>query len=427
MKIKALKIELLNQLKNIDLDFTYPKGHSKEGQLLEKICFIGQSATGKTQILNLIKDLIVNLFDLEVVGNSLSSKLGKQKKYAAKIILKNDESFYEFDNASKKLSISNLQKTSTKILEFLKSVSGNVSSIDLGNRENVLISFTSDFLSQYNLNFFKMSPSEFTLLNEFYDKDVIIFDDKFNSNFIFSLLKKNLEHKAAYRLKMSELLDNGFGQDVERLIRELNKWNLKNKNPIEDLSDKLSSVFDKLFIELDKTDVKSTIPFKDKRTGDSIPLENLSTGTKSLLLYLIPLFLINQNDSIVLFDEPERSLFPDIQMNLIEYFKELTGDSQLIVATHSPFIAASFEPEERFLLYFDEEGKVIIERGVSPIGDDPNDILKNDFKIDYINSYGKEAFNTYVNLKQKIFNEKNEKNRKELLSEFEKLGDKYNF
>ena len=53
---------------------------------------------------------------------------------------------------------------------------------------------------------------------------------------------------------------------------------------------------------------------------------------------------------------------------------------QFIVSTHSPFIAASFEPEERFILYFDDN-QVKVRRGNSPIGDDPNDILANDFGI----------------------------------------------
>ncbi len=55
MKIKYLEVNQYLQFKNFKLDLTYPKGHDKEGQPLEKVCFIGQSGTGKTSLLNLIR------------------------------------------------------------------------------------------------------------------------------------------------------------------------------------------------------------------------------------------------------------------------------------------------------------------------------------------------------------------------------------
>ena len=51
MKIKSLQINKHYHLEDLSFDFTYPIGHAKEGQPLEKICFIGQSATGKTNLL----------------------------------------------------------------------------------------------------------------------------------------------------------------------------------------------------------------------------------------------------------------------------------------------------------------------------------------------------------------------------------------
>ena len=126
-------------------------------------------------------------------------------------------------------------------------------------------------------------------------------------------------------------------------------------------------------------------------------------------------------------DKPERSLYPDMQMDLIEYYQSLAPDAQFIVATHSPFIAASFEPEERFILYFDKEGKVAVRRGSSPIGDDPNDMLKNDFGVNYYNKHGEDAYRKYLSLKQAVTNEKNPEKKKELLLKTVKLGDAYNF
>ncbi len=116
-----------------------------------------------------------------------------------------------------------------------------------------------------------------------------------------------------------------------------------------------------------------------------------------------------------------------MQMELMDHYQNLAPDAQFIVATHSPFIAASFEADERFILYFDEEGKVAVRRGRSPIGDDPNDMLYNDFGINYINKFGQAKYNEYLDLKQKIFFEKDENIKKEYAEKLEKIGEEYNF
>ena len=52
------KIEIKNhyQFKDFKIDLTYPAGHKKAGKPLEKVCFIGQSGTGKTTLLEEIWD-----------------------------------------------------------------------------------------------------------------------------------------------------------------------------------------------------------------------------------------------------------------------------------------------------------------------------------------------------------------------------------
>ncbi len=56
MKIEYLEIKNYKQFTDLTLDLTYPRGHEKEGQPLDKICIIGQSGTGKTNLLKIIRD-----------------------------------------------------------------------------------------------------------------------------------------------------------------------------------------------------------------------------------------------------------------------------------------------------------------------------------------------------------------------------------
>ena len=207
----------------------------------------------------------------------------------------------------------------------------------------------------------------------------------------------------------------------------VDQWKKHNINPLIAFSEKFNIILEKIQLEVDVNNTKNIIPLKHKKTGENIQIKKISTGTKQLLLTAFSLIKLDTKNSIILIDEPERSLYPDMQMDLMDYYKNLAPEAQFIVPTHSPFIAASFEPDERFILYFDNEGKVAVRRGSSPIGDDPNDMLKNDFGVNYYNKHGEEAYQRYIDLKQEMANEKDPKRKKELLLETVKLGDTYNF
>jgi GTPase SAR1 family protein len=71
MKITKIDITEYQQFKNFVLDLTYPEGHAKAGQPLDKVCFIGQSGTGKTTLLNLIEDFVGNAYDFQKDYNTV--------------------------------------------------------------------------------------------------------------------------------------------------------------------------------------------------------------------------------------------------------------------------------------------------------------------------------------------------------------------
>ncbi|MBD0255771.1 MAG: hypothetical protein ICV83_08635 [Cytophagales bacterium] len=45
MKIAKIIIPNFQQFKGFELDVTYPEGHAKAGQPLEKVCFMGRNGT----------------------------------------------------------------------------------------------------------------------------------------------------------------------------------------------------------------------------------------------------------------------------------------------------------------------------------------------------------------------------------------------
>ena len=78
---------------------------------------------------------------------------------------------------------------------------------------------------------------------------------------------------------------------------------------------------------------------------------------------------------------PKTACFPDFLYDLIDIYLGIIRNTQFFVATHSPIIAAQFRPEERVILEFDEHYQVKrARRGVTPVGDDPNDVLDEGFR-----------------------------------------------
>ena len=79
-------------------------------------------------------------------------------------------------------------------------------------------------------------------------------------------------------------------------------------------------------------------------------------------------------------------------------------------------------------MFFNDKGKVDVMRGSAPIGDDPNDILKSDFQLEYLmNENGRNAFEKYIKLRKELAKEKNIIKKDKILDELLKIGTAYKF
>ncbi|WP_396177008.1 AAA family ATPase [Flavobacterium sp.] len=425
MKISKLHIDSYRHLENLDFDFTYPKDfhiEEKRGKPLDKICFIGQSASGKTSLLELINQTISYFYNLRKISTDEFLDVGNFKHLKINLNFESDLILYKYEKGDIKIDNENLK---------LYDGTYNGGATDIINYKNNIFFISADILSRQNIKIFEektvnliekykdLKNNSNSLLEQNY------FGDFVRESIWISFLQERLDYLQKSLQFFNEFLANDFLS--ESLSKKLEDWKLLNSNPLLNFADKFDYIFKNLNIELDLNNASEIFPLRNIFTKENIPVENISTGTKQLLLTALPLYKLNTTDSIILIDEPERSLYPDMQMDLMEHYKNFAPKAQFIIATHSPFIAASFEPEERFILSFDQEGKVIVNRGSSPIGDDPNDMLYNDFGINYINKYGQQKHNEYLDLKQKVFFEKDENAKKRYVEKLEKLGEEYNF
>jgi predicted ATP-dependent endonuclease of OLD family len=97
----------------------------------------------------------------------------------------------------------------------------------------------------------------------------------------------------------------------------------------------------------------------DDRRPEEIELESRSRGLQWFFSFFL-VFLVESRDEhsgcILLLDEPGVTLHPSAQEDLIEFFKALSQDNQVVYTTHSPFLIDSSNLGNVKAVYVDENG-----------------------------------------------------------------------
>lgn len=102
-------------------------------------------------------------------------------------------------------------------------------------------------------------------------------------------------------------------------------------------------------------DGRLLLRLKDRPFDMPILAKFISAGTLKLLAYLIVL-LDPDPASIVGIEEPENQLHPRLLYGLAEEARGAAARSQMLVTTHSPYLANALRPAELWALYRDEDG-----------------------------------------------------------------------
>jgi energy-coupling factor transporter ATP-binding protein EcfA2 len=373
MKITRIELNGYNQFKDVVIDLTYPKGHEKQGKPLEKVCIIGQSGSGKTSLLRLIKwfvsltgDIGENLHLPMPPGNGVKMDI---RLFDLHYRMSNIEEYpyFHFDWSSK-----------IEDLDFFQ-VQGNY----LKKINPLLINFPTEILTADNgpgtggadtlemLEKIKAAQTSPYRLKPGRTIDFAVEDVKKTWE---NILKDIIEHRVHELLMKKKIADAELreyssgkekAEEKNKKTHEYKKWLTQNPDPLKTLAEQY---LDPLLFNLGlKT--KTGIDLETIRSLGFIQLETLagqyvprifwSTGTRHLVETTLPLYQLEPKDAVILIDEPERSLYPDIQKSIIDNYVTLAPGCQLFFATHSPIIASSFEPWEIIELKFDNEHKYV--------------------------------------------------------------------
>ncbi|MCU0288256.1 MAG: ATP-binding protein [Acidobacteria bacterium] len=366
MKLSGIKLKNYYQFKNVEIDLTYPIGHEKAGQPLDKVCFIGQGGTGKTSLLRLIKWFISLDRD---IGKNLVLPIPRVPG-SIQIDFKVDHLAYMIFNIEKSPFIqynwpNNLNEESFRyfLIEHYEKV------------KPILINFPTELLwgknppLPQNINISgqgeRSEPVENQSTIDFAVEDVTAYWE--------SILKDIRNHRAQELFFKNKLTDATITKDgsppdkkkIKKLEQEYRKWQSENPSPLDILA---NECLDPLLLNLGLK-VKRDIDLMSIQNlgfialqnidGEDIPFDFWSTGTRQLVQTVIPLYQLKPGNAVILIDEPERSLYPDIQAGIIDTYMKLAPGSQFFFATHSPIIASAFEPWEIVELKFDKTKRCV--------------------------------------------------------------------
>ena len=317
MKIKNLHIKEFKGLRDISINF------EKNDEPLDLVVLAGSNGSGKTRILESIKDYFESYIDIQEIKiiNNLQIFFEKEEKECIDKI------------GSEKYFYSNLEYFSLND----KKENLNESSY-LVIKKNLLI-LPKIIYVPTEINFQKMDVASTTLVQEYKFINIV------NTNLI-----KDIPSYIATKM-ISAMLKNKnekVGDIQKKVFNEINE------------------IFENLSIDVKVEDISQdgrNITLFTNSSGDEFDINELSSGEKQLFLRTLAIKMLNPENSIILIDEPELSLHPKWQQKIVDVYRKIGKNNQIIIATHSPHILGSVKKENIMLLDKTNDGKIIVKTG----------------------------------------------------------------
>lgn len=316
MKIKNLHIKEFKGLRDISINF------EKNDKPLDLVVLAGSNGTGKTRVL----ESILEYFQDYIYHN--------YKRNSNKI-----EMYFEEKENICRDNVGNEMELYAGLKEFNDNETNNPQ-----NEKHIKIKKELDILPKViyvptEINFQKMDIAITNLVQKYEFLNIV------NTNLI-----KDIPSYIATKM-ISEMFKNK-NEKVEDIQRKV--------------FDEINEIFENLNIDVKVEDISQdgrNITLFTNPSGDEFDINELSSGEKQLFLRTLAIKMLNPENSIILIDEPELSLHPKWQQRIVDVYRKIGENNQIIIATHSPHILGSVKKENIMLLDKNDEGKIIVKTG----------------------------------------------------------------
>lgn len=213
-------------------------------------------------------------------------------------------------------------------------------------RKNILSS-SNDTMSRINSEILKKLINGLKINDE---ELKIIKENKDDIDLLLNRFGKNLTEDEKYKIKTTTLRNDSEKSDPALIYFISKMFNgffeqRKKDQALKDFSETCSKYFVNKTMEYDENSINISVNLiqNDIVCNDEIPLEDLSSGEKQIVSLFSKLFLEEEKEYFILFDEPELSLSVEWQKMLLKDVLKATSCHMLLCMTHSPFIFDELE------------------------------------------------------------------------------------
>lgn len=304
MKIKKIEIKNNKILKDISIDF------EKNGKVIDTIVVAGSNGSGKTTFLESIWNYF---FDIALYKTDIMKKIN--------ITLEN-----KFEDSIKNQIINELH--------FLSSYKEN----DRKKYQAILSSFETLPKLIYiptEINFSEVKTETTNFYREYSFFNIVDFN-------MIKDIPSYIVSRIIYMLGQNE--------------------NLTMLDARKKVTEEINGIFNILELDIKLKGISKdgkNMPIFENSQGEEFDINELSSGEKQLFLRTLSIKMLEPEDSIILIDEPELSLHPKWQQQIIKVYQNIGKNNQIIVATHSPHILGSVPSKNIIILSKNEENKIV--------------------------------------------------------------------
>ncbi len=443
MKIARIIIKGFQQFQDFDLDLTDP--HT--GQPLEKVCFIGRNGTGKSTLLRLICARLQVL-----LTPPLNARNGADTAKCLVGITTNDKKYWlagSLPGVGTALFGSIEESSLWPVLVSGVRPQRGMHGVTRGWSEYVAASLDvqltqGDLLIDSPPDATSLLPAGRHLPDASVDRALKLLSDFPVFHEVSAEQVNSFWNVLIYHIKKREQDWQEYLQQPENRNKSVADVEAEFQKSHPEILVEIAQLWNRILatagLEFDYQAAKKPVQLSDnleayikvRKSGQRLEYNALSSGIRNFIFRLGHIFSLyfgrEIRNGFLLLDEPENSLFPDFLYDLIDIYAQIVGNTQVFMATHNPIIAAQFRPEERVILEFDDSYHVKPRRGVTPEGDDPNDVLAKDFDVRSI--YGPEGlkkWERFLELRRLVRQTSDSVRKRELIDEYMQIGNAYNF
>ena len=388
MKIRKIQIKNYKMFNDVTIDFT-----DSNGETLDTIVIAGINGSGKTSLLQLLQRLFSESLNLFKVGSLLH-------KY------EEEENALICDEIELELDISNDEKS--RLLSLAHQFETKINKLS-ENKPVKRLEMPLKKKGRYIKLVYKLEKTEkgFIIRRNDFDFFGILPEDGLRN--IFKVLYFSAVHserqKPTSNNAISDFFNDKSSRDgmnsdgvvfpidifshrktvethIIRLVQEkvIAHRDLTAKEVIEQAICDINQLLKGVSLKTVLVDINSEQPVFKSFCGPMILSNELSSGEKQLYYKAILFDKLRPQNSLIMVDEPETSLHPTWQQEVLKLYHNIQRNNQVILVTHSPHIIASVHPDNLFVLSMNDAKKTVEcfnarDKGFHTRGNEPNDIL----------------------------------------------------